>query len=184
VPLPETLESYLPTDGRRGLGFFYFELENGKCSISLVEDEDYETLQKTYKDFLGGDWRAPRAFGFIAILLSFVSLLLMCCPYASSALYIVIPIVFQSVTFAVITSDFCDDADCKLGNGAGCSIAAVLCFFFSGIALLLVRGDHPGDEDAEAEVAAATGKGVRDEASLADTEELSVEHREDDPQST
>jgi hypothetical protein len=187
--LPVPLQSYLPSDGRRGLGFLFFELENGKSSNCLSEEGSDlgVTLQKTYKDFLGRDWRAPRAFGCTAIGLSFLSLVVICFPCTGTALFLVIPIVFQSVTFAVITSDFCADADCKLGSGAKFSIAAVLLFFFSGLALLamgepplLVMGEHPGGEDAEAEVAAATGKGAHEEASLADTEdteELTVELR-------
>jgi hypothetical protein len=105
--------------------------------------------------------------------------------YAASALCLVVLVVFQSVIFAVITSDFCDKTDCELSQGARLSIAAVLCFFFSGL-LFLVMGDQPGDEyeyaeaAAAAAAAAATGKGAYEEASLADTEELMVEHVEDD----
>jgi hypothetical protein len=172
-----------------------------------------ETLRDDYKDFLGRDWRASRGFGFTAAFSSLFSLLLiwfslyaaavLCLGimvvfsslfsllficfslYAAAVLCLGIMVVFQSVTFAVIASDFCDDADCELGNGAGFSLTAVLCSFFSGVVSLLgvhpgeewpsLSPSHPGDEDAEA--AATTGKGSHEEASslLADTEELTVE---------
>jgi hypothetical protein len=192
--LPETLKSYLPTGSRRGLGFFTWELKNGKCSNTLgdkLTETLAETLVDSYTDFLGRDWRAPRGFGTTAVFLSYFSYIFLLCHtilgkklsrnmrYIFSAFCLVILVVFQSVTFAVITSDFCDKTDCELSQGARLSIAAVLCFFFSGL-LFLVMGDPPGDEDAEAAAAAATGKGAYEEASLADTEEPTVEHVEDD----
>jgi hypothetical protein len=176
------LESYLPTDSRRGLGFYFWELENGKCSWDLGDDLT-GTLRDDYVDFLGGDWRAPRGIGTTATALSWLIWVFSCAAhlrtvrYAVAALCLVLLVVFQSVTFAVITSDFCDDADCDLGRAAGFSIAGVLCFFFSGLVFLVMK-DHPGDEDAEA--AAATGKGAHEEAYPADTEEPTVEHVEDD----
>jgi hypothetical protein len=97
--------------------------------------------------------------------------------YTVSAFCLVILVGFQSFTFAVITSDFCDEAEHETGGGAGFSPAAVLCFFFSGL-VFLVMGDLPEIEDAEAD--AASGKDAYEEASLADTEELTVEHVEDD----
>jgi hypothetical protein len=83
-----------------------------------------------------------------------------------------------------------------MGDGAWISIAAALCFFFSGI-LFLVMGDPPELEDAEVltelttlghlsnslpnvsrvahgEADAAMDKGAYEKASLADTEELTV----------
>jgi hypothetical protein len=143
-------------------------------------------------DFLGGDWRAPRAFGMTAFFLSYFPLLLSGIVfdhtinkklrrnmrYIFSAFCLVILVGFQSVTFTVIASDFCDIADCEPSQGAWFSIAAVLCFFFSGL-LILVTGDNPLNEDTE-DAAAAAGKGAYEEASLADTEEPTVEHVEDD----
>jgi hypothetical protein len=173
VPLPGTPESYLPTDSRRGLGFLFFEMENGKCSNSLGEDLAGTLLDV---DFLNGDWRGPRLFGVMSMNLllfmmgfTFIAYLRPV-RYAVYALCLAILVVFQSVTFAVITSDFCGDADCELGRGAGFCIAAFLCFFFSSFAFLI---GHPRDEDAEA--ATGTGKGAYVEASLADTGELTAE---------
>jgi hypothetical protein len=191
VPLPEDLESYLPTDKPRGLGFFFWELENGECSWDLEEDFT-ESLYNDYVDFLGGDWRAPRGMGTTASSLSvaiWIWVLVFTCVahqrpvrYLVSALCFLILVVFQSVTFAVITSDFCDDADCDLGRGAGFSIAAVLCFSFSGLLFLVMR-DHPGNaEPAVAAAPAATAKGAvtHEEADPTDMEEQTVEHVEDD----
>jgi hypothetical protein len=70
--LPETLEIYLPTSSRRGLGFFTWELENGKCSYALG-DKLTDALVDSYMDFLGRDWRAPRGFGTTAAFLSYFS---------------------------------------------------------------------------------------------------------------
>jgi hypothetical protein len=199
VNLPETLESYLPTDKRRGLGFFSWELANGECSYDLKDDLS-EDLVDDYIDFLGGDWRAPRGMGTTTASLSWVIwiwVLVFTCVshtryvrYLVCALCLLILVVFQSVTFAVITSDFCDDADCELGRGAGFSIAAVLCFFFSGFLFLVMR-DYPGDRNAAAAAAAtagagsatSTGKGAGadEEADRADSmEEQTSEHVEDD----
>jgi hypothetical protein len=56
VPLPETLESYLPANSRRGLGFSSWELDNGECSRPTLGDELTATLRDPYADFLGRDW--------------------------------------------------------------------------------------------------------------------------------
>jgi hypothetical protein len=192
---PDTLETYLPTgDSRRhGLGFFFWELENGDCSWHL-EDDLTDDLIDNYIDFLGGDWRAPRGMGMTALVLSWIIwiwILVFSCVahlrpvrYAVAALCLLILVVFQSVTFAVITSDFCDDADCKMGRGARFSIAAVFCFFFGGL-LFLVTRDHPGDPAAITAVAApaaAVGKsvGAHEEHDPTDMDEQTVEHVEDD----
>jgi hypothetical protein len=182
VPLPGAPKSYPPTDSHRGLGFLFFEMEYGKCTTSLGEDLVGTLLDM---DFLGGDWRGPRLLGIMGINLSLFIFgftffaYLRPVRYAVYAFCLFILVVFQSIIFAVITSEFCGDADCKLGRGAGFSIASVFCFFFSGI-LFVVTGDHPGDEDEDAEASAATGKGAYEEASLADTEEPTVERVEDD----
>jgi hypothetical protein len=212
----ENLEKYLPTGSRRGLGFSSWELESGECSDSVLRWEFNTNLYASYFDFLGGDWRAPGRFSamayVISLFMSFFTLVLslmiegrnerrFCLRhlrYTVPALCLVVLVPFQSaVTLLVMTSDFCDNADCEMGDGAWISIAGVLCFFFSGI-LFLVMGDPPEIEDAEVlaelrtlghpsnsltdvsrvahrEVDSATGKGAYEEASLADTEELTVE---------
>jgi hypothetical protein len=107
--------------------------------------------------------------------------------YLVSAFCFLILVVFQSVTFAVITSDFCDDADCNVGRGAGFSIAAVFCFFFSGLLFLVMR-DRPRDEDTAAPAVAldaeaagkGAGTGAHDEANPVDMEQPIAEHVEGD----
>jgi hypothetical protein len=104
--------------------------------------------------------------------------------YVITALCLLILVVFQAVTFAVVTSDFCDDADCKMGRGARYSIAAVFCFFFGGL-LFLVTTDHPGDAAVVTAVAApvaatSKGAGAYQEHDPTDMEEQTVEHVEDD----
>jgi hypothetical protein len=206
VHLPDTLETYLPTESRRGLGFYFWELRNGKCSWDL-DDDLTDELMEDYKDFLGGDWRVPRGMGTTALIFSWVIwiwIIVFCClahlrpvryvvaalclrpvRYVVTALCLLILVVFQGVTFAVVTSDLCDDADCKMGLGARYSIAAVFCFFFSGH-LFLVTRNHPGDANAVTAVAApvATGKGAgagaHEEHDPTDMEEQTVEHVEDD----
>lgn len=194
--ISETLERYLPAGSRRGLGFTSWELENGKCSDVVLRWKFNATnakLHGSYNDFLGGDWRAPAMFGSVAYVLSlFIWLFslvlnlivednynrrfsLRHLRYTVPALCLVILVPFQSATLLVLTSDFCDNADCEMGDGAWISISAVLCFFFSGI-LFLVMGDPPEIPDFEAYVAAyaATGNGGNEEASLGDTEELTI----------
>jgi hypothetical protein len=193
-PLPETLETYLPTGSRRGLGFFFWELENGECSWDL-DDDLTDDLIEDYIDFLGGDWRAPRGMGITALTLSFVIwiwILVFSCVahlrpvrYVVAALCLLILVAFQAVTFAVVTSDFCDDADCKMGRGARFSIGAIVCFFLTGHLFIVMR-DHPGDANTAVTVTqvapAAVGKGVdaHEEANPLDMEEQAVEHIEDD----
>jgi hypothetical protein len=193
ILIPGYLENYLPAGGRRGLGFFFWELENGECSWDL-EDDLTDELMEDYIDFLG--WRTPRGMGMTALVLSciiWIWLLVFSCVahlrpmrYLLSALCLLILVVFQSVTFAVMNSDVCDGADCKMDRGAWFAIAAVFCFFFSGL-LFLVTKDHPGDADAyvitaAAAAPAATGKGAgaQEEHDHTDTEEHTAEHVDDD----
>jgi hypothetical protein len=191
---PESLETYLPTGGsRHRLGFFFWELENGDCSWHL-DDDLTDDLIDDYIDFLGGDWRAPRGMGMTALVLSWIIwiwILVFTClahlrpvRYAVTALCLLILVVFQSVTFAVVTSDFCDDVDCKMGRGARFSIGSILCFILTAH-LFLVTRDYPGGLNpviAVAAAPAATGKGagVHEEASPIDMEEQAVEHVEVD----
>jgi hypothetical protein len=195
-PLPEPLATYLPTDSRRGLGFFFWELENGECSWDLIDDLGHDLskdLMEDYIDFLGGDWRAPRGMGITALTLSCIIwiwiLIFSCVAHLRPVRYVVaaicfILVVFQAVTFAVVTSDFCDDADCKMGRGARFSIGAVFCFFFTGLLFLKMR-DHPGDANTAVTVTqvapAAVGKGVdaHEEANPIDMEEQTVELNEE-----
>jgi hypothetical protein len=217
----DTLENYLPTGSRRGLGFSSWELESGECSDSVLRWKFNTNLYVSYFTFLGEDWRAPGRFGSMAyilsLFLSFFTLVLNLIiedrslgrfslrhlRYTVPALCLVVLVPFQSaVTWLLMTSDFCDSADCTMGDGAWISIAAALCFFFSGL-LFLVMGDPPVMDDAEVltelralghlsnsstdvsrvahhEADAAMGKDAYEEASLADTEELTVEDVEDD----
>jgi hypothetical protein len=219
--LSVTLQSYLPTGSRRGLGFSSWELESGECSNTVLQRKFNTNLYVSYFTFLGEDWRAPGRFGSMAyilsLFLSFFTLVLNLIiedrslgrfslrhlRYTVPALCLVVLVPFQSaVTWLLMTSDFCDSADCTMGDGAWISIAAALCFFFSGL-LFLVMGDPPVMDDAEVltelralghlsnsstdvsrvahhEADAAMGKDAYEEASLADTEELTVEDVEDD----
>jgi hypothetical protein len=73
-------------------------------------------------------WRAPRGMGTTALMLSWliwIWILVFRCVghyralrYLVSALCLLILVVFQSVTFAVVNSNVCDDADCEMGRGA------------------------------------------------------------------
>jgi hypothetical protein len=210
-----SLESYLPIGSRRGLGFSSWELESGECSDTVLRWQFNRNLYVSYFNFLGEDWRAPSSFGTMAYVISlflwiFTLVLnimvegrgerrfcLRHLRYTVPALCLVVLVPFQSaVTVLVMTSDFCDNADCEMGDGAWISIVAVLCFFFSGI-LFLVMGDPPELEDAEVltelttlghlsnslpnvsrvahrEADAVMDKGAYEKASLADTEELTV----------
>jgi hypothetical protein len=189
VLVPHTLETYFPTDSRRGFGFFFWELENGDCSWHLENDLTDEIMDD-YIDFLGGDWRAPRGIGMTALVLSIIIwiwILVFSCVahlrpvrYVVTALCLLILVVFQVVTFAVITSDFCDDADCTMGRGARFSIGAIVCFILTAH-LFLVTRDYPGGSNPVTAVAAAltaTGKGagVHEEHDPTDMEEQAVEH--------
>jgi hypothetical protein len=203
-PIPEPLATYLPTDSRRGLGFFFWELENGECSWDL-DDDLTDDLVEDYIDFLGGDWRVPRGMGVTVITLSciiWIWILTFSCVahlrpvrYVVAALCLFILVAFQAVTFAVVTSDFCDDADCKMGRGARFSIGAIVCFFLTGHLFLVMR-DHPGDTNtagtvtpvAASAAASATNKGgsvaPHEEVNPIDMEEQTVEHVEDDQPTT
>jgi hypothetical protein len=190
----ENFPYYIPflSTTRRGLGFYFWELENGKCSWDL-DDDLTDELRDDYIDFLGGDWRAPRGLGMTALVLSIIIwiwVLVFSCVahlrpvrYAVAALCLLILVVFQAVTFAVVTSDFCDDANCKMGRGARYGIDAIVCFFFSGL-LFLVTSDHPGDAAAAravaAPVVASKGAFSHEEHDPTDMEEQTVEHVEDD----
>jgi hypothetical protein len=192
--LSESLETYLPTDIRLGLGFYFWELRNGECSWDL-EDDLTDDLMEDYQNFLGGDWRAPRGMGMTALVLSciiWIWILVFSCVahlrpvrYVVAALCLLVLAVFQAVTFAVVTSDFCDDADCQMSRGARFSTGAMVCFFCSGL-LFLVTRDHPGYANTAvtvtpvAPVATGKGAGAHKEHDPTEMEEQTVEHVEDD----
>lgn len=140
---------------RRGLGLFVWEGVDGEC-IGENDNNDYaDASLDDYRDFTGSDWDAAAwmaVFSSVAASLLFVWLLTFLCvahrklirTIFGLILIALLPI-FQSLTFAVTGSDFCDENDCQLGSSARFAVVAVGLYVTTGILLLCFSKDYPGE---------------------------------------
>lgn len=178
---PDTTITVQPNNKDRGLGFFVWEGVDGQCTW-MHEDYNYtEAAWNKYSDFLGSDWDAPRAMACFAAAIAWtflIWLLVMSCVahikiiryVVAFALIVLLPI-FQSITFAVLDSDFCADKDCQIGRSARFAAVAVGLYALTGILLLFTK-DYPGARSTQQPAAAA--------AAQKHNEELTVDHRDEE----
>lgn len=148
---------------RRGFGFVMNETLEGGCGWN--EDARYwiEDEFINYRDFLGSDWNVPRALAGAATVMGWIILLwsfsMACFSYARPFRWVAffaiffIMISFQASAFAIVGSDFCDeafewetenpnggnpvtnvaDANCSLSRGAWLAIGGLCCYFISAL---------------------------------------------------
>jgi len=160
----EFLGAQLPNGERRGLGFYTFEGNDGGCYLYKDEDDfpsdvDNEDALRSYIDFLGSDWEAARILGSVAAgsswflwyyIMSYIcSAQIRAVRYATGAIYCLVLVIFQGITFIVLNSGFCDRYSCDFGRSAGLSVGALLCFFFGGICFFASK-DYPGKKETSA----------------------------------
>lgn len=155
-------------DTKRGLGFFGWETLDGSCAVggessTFHEDDESQAyvdstegaLELYYSNLVGWDWKKPAVMAATSGILAFIAVLwivLFTCvanqrPYraALSFLLMVMLPLFQSLTFLVLRTDFCETNDCQLGRSGHQAIAAVLLYFCTGILLCVGTSNFPGN---------------------------------------
>lgn len=169
VAFPDLFPPYEdPTvTNRRGVGFFFWELDNNeKCSWTLF-DEDSNLLPNSFLEELweyyfdevqDSQWRLARNFAALACFLAWMIWLSLFCIMPCTSMFqplrwvialvlVLLLITFQSAAFVVFRSDLCDDDDdlggCEFSRGAWFSYAACLCFAITALCFALMK-DYPG----------------------------------------
>jgi hypothetical protein len=182
---PDESTTVEPNNNDRGLGFFVWEGVDGKCTW----EHNYtytETAWQEYRDFLGSGWDGARAMAcfsaFCAWALLIWLLVFSCVAHRKVLRYIfggvllVLMTIFQSITFAVMDSDFCNENDCQIGRSARCSAVAVGLYAMTGI-LLFCSKDYPGARNVDGQ------SPIAPQDSEKPNEEGTVDHRdEEEPQ--
>jgi hypothetical protein len=165
----------------RGLGFFFWEGVDGQCTYE--NNYDYsEVSWQDYENFLGSDWDGARAMACYAAFFAWallIWLLIFSCVahpkvirYILGGVLIVLMPIFQSITFAVMGSDFCNENNCQIGRSARYAAGAVGLYAMTGI-LLLFSKDYPGTRRRQPPIAPHD--------SDKPNEEGTVTHRDEEP---
>lgn len=152
-------EELTPNATERGLGFFTWEYLDGSCASGGQGTYTNSTFNGTYEltffDVVSTDWKAPRVMAIISFILSVIILIwtfsLACVAtkrqYRAvlSFLLILVQPLFQSLTFLVFRTDFCETNDCQLGGSGERMIAAILLSVVAGILLCVGTTNFPGN---------------------------------------
>jgi hypothetical protein len=144
----------------RGLGFFGWEYLDGTCASGGHRVTNATAIasgasELYFFDLVGTDWRTPRVMAVISLSLSVIVMLwtlsFSCVAtkrryraILSFLLILVLPL-FQSLTFLVLRTDFCEEFECTLGGTGQRVIAAILASVFAGILLCVGTTNFPGN---------------------------------------
>ena len=154
----------------RGVGFFAWEVMDGSCSYDFytgknywnatnpeeeMNNDDIGVFDLYYTQLVGTDWMVPRTMAGISVFLAFIVLIWMFCfscvahkrryrVILSFLLMIVLPL-FQSLTFLVFRTDFCDVHDCHVTSGSYHAMAATITYCFVGVLLCFGTTNFPGN---------------------------------------
>lgn len=148
----------------RAIGLFGWENINGECSCDSSEDAPSKTdgnaepfsVLKIYLDFVGRDFIPLNITGAVVAALGFMVLLwmmfLLSCVahkrhyrYILVALLIFILPLLQSMTFRILATDFCQNANCELDEGTFFAIGAIVLYVAAGLLLCIGTQDFPGN---------------------------------------
>lgn len=146
----------------RSIGFFGWENINGKCSYESYEgsasgsDEQPFPYVKKYLGFVGQDFIPLLIMKMVVTMLGFLVLLWMMCllscvahkrlyRYALVVTLIFILPLFQSLTFRILATEFCQEKKCELDEGSGLTIFAIILYFTAGLILCIGTHDFPGN---------------------------------------
>jgi hypothetical protein len=146
---------FLSLDRRRGIGFYVFEgVDEGSCYWYDWDIVDNANIFERYQqDFLGGSWRSSFYLANTSMILSFLlwlyTLSFSCSSqykgfrYALGGILCIVLVILQSLSFLVLSTNWCDDKNCEFGRAGGYVIGATVCFFLGG-ACFFVTKDYPG----------------------------------------
>jgi hypothetical protein len=152
-----TEDDLLNNATERGLGFFSWESLDGSCAScdGHKKTGGTNTTTVTFSDLVGTNWEATQVMAIISVVLSVIAVMWMLsfsCVASKRAyramlsflLIVVIPL-FQSLSFLVLRTDFCEANDCQLGGGGQRVIAAIPLSFAAGILLCVGTTNFPGN---------------------------------------
>jgi hypothetical protein len=136
----------------RGLGLFAWESLDGSCASGGKRDKP---KNERFIDLVGTDWKAPQVMAIISAALSAIAVLWMMSftcvatkrryrAMLSFLLILVLPL-FQSLTFLVLRTDFCEDNDCELAAHGHSIIVAIVTSAVAGILLCVGTTNFPGN---------------------------------------
>jgi hypothetical protein len=148
-------------DTKRRLGFYFYEGLDGECVFEHYENIPYN-LNSTYSaekfgdnfeayiELLGDDWDTPRGLGTAAAMLAWLfwiwTLIMGCVAHIKAlrwilgALIVAILATFQSATYSVLHSEFCDTHDgCEMDRSSKFGIGAVTFFAAAGVLLFFTK---------------------------------------------
>jgi hypothetical protein len=148
-------------DTKRRLGFYFYEGVDGKCVFEHYEDipyhhnatdwgENFGNNFEAYMELLGNDWDTPRGLGTAAAGLAWLfwiwTMIMGCVAHIKvlrwilGALIVAILATFQSATYSVLHSDFCDThGGCEIDRSSRFGIAAVIFFAAAGVLLFFTK---------------------------------------------
>lgn len=151
---PEDMDKDLPlkVTQTQFVGFLTWKQLDGSC-YWYTSGENWENQLDVFHDKLGSDWELPRLVTMISCCLSFVYclyLLSFTCSsqvrgvrYFNAVFLCVVLTALQGVTFVAFASSFCDEYGCTFSRTAYLAVAAMACYFLSGICFCCTS-DYPG----------------------------------------
>lgn len=153
--LPEDLDIRLPlkVTQTQYVGFLTWQMLDGYCYF-YNSGVDPEGQLEQFMDILGDDFVLARFIAMAAACLSFLYfcyLLSFTCSSQTggcrkfNAFFLSVFLTgLQGVVFIAFRSDFCDEYGCTFSRSAGFCVAAMGCFFLSGICFLFAK-EYPGE---------------------------------------